>query len=199
MHCSLPGSSVLNSPGKNTGVSSHSLLRGIFLTQGLGLQHCRQILYLLSYQRSPLVGGFPPLSLGFVNLSLSLSLRTRGSIIMPKGYVNILFFLSPTNAVIKLTLVASLNELWFWQEQKLIRYHNQKHVPSPLPSQNIEMKTILLTENYAHESLTEPHRNPGMCKVRKRWGWLYAISWNIPKDSQASCYTSFQHYCQIFF
>ena len=36
-----------NSPGKNTGVGSHSLLQGIFLTQGSnpGLLHCRQILY----------------------------------------------------------------------------------------------------------------------------------------------------------
>ena len=35
------------SPGKNTGVGCHSLLQGIFLTQGsnLGLLHCRQILY----------------------------------------------------------------------------------------------------------------------------------------------------------
>ena len=35
-----------DSPGQNTGVSTHSLLRGIFLTQGLnpGLLRCRQIL-----------------------------------------------------------------------------------------------------------------------------------------------------------
>ena len=34
-------------PGKNTGVGSHFLLQGIFLTQGLnpGLLHCRWILY----------------------------------------------------------------------------------------------------------------------------------------------------------
>jgi len=34
-----------NSPGKNTGVGSRSLLQGIFLTQGsnLGLPQCRQI------------------------------------------------------------------------------------------------------------------------------------------------------------
>ena len=40
-----------NSPGKNTGVGSHSLRHGIFLTQGSnpGLLHCRQILYHLSY------------------------------------------------------------------------------------------------------------------------------------------------------
>ena len=44
-----------NSPGKNTGVSSHSLLQRIFLTQGLnpGLLHCRQIVYCLSHQGSP--------------------------------------------------------------------------------------------------------------------------------------------------
>ena len=44
-------------PGKpkNTGVGSLSLLQGIFLTQesNQGLLHCRQILYQLSYQRSP--------------------------------------------------------------------------------------------------------------------------------------------------
>ena len=45
-----------NSPGKNTGVGSHSLLQGIFLTQGsnLDLPHCRQILYPLSHQGSPI-------------------------------------------------------------------------------------------------------------------------------------------------
>ena len=39
MDCSPPGSS----PGKNTGVGNHSLLQGIFLTQGLnpGLLHYR--------------------------------------------------------------------------------------------------------------------------------------------------------------
>ena len=45
-----------DSPGKNTGVGCHFLLQGIFPTQGLnpGLLHCRQILYQLSYQGSPL-------------------------------------------------------------------------------------------------------------------------------------------------
>ena len=43
-----------DSPGKNTGVGSFSLLQGIFPTQGLnpGFPHCRQILYQLSYQGS---------------------------------------------------------------------------------------------------------------------------------------------------
>ena len=40
---------------KNTGVSCHALLQGIFPTQGLnpGLPHCRWILYHLSHQGSP--------------------------------------------------------------------------------------------------------------------------------------------------
>ena len=56
MDCSPPGFSVhRSSPGKNTAVSCHALLRGTFLTQGLspGLPHCRQILYQLSHQGSP--------------------------------------------------------------------------------------------------------------------------------------------------
>ena len=48
MDYSLPGSSVHGIlQAKNTGVGCHSLLQGIFQTQGLnlGLLHCRKILY----------------------------------------------------------------------------------------------------------------------------------------------------------
>ena len=47
--------SLWNSPGRNTGVVSRSLLQSIFLTQGLNpvLLNCRQILYHLSHQGSP--------------------------------------------------------------------------------------------------------------------------------------------------
>ena len=53
MDCSPPGC-PWNSPAKNTGVGCHSLLRGIFPTQGLNLHllHCRGILYHLSHQGS---------------------------------------------------------------------------------------------------------------------------------------------------
>ena len=57
MDCSPPGSSVHgDSPGKNTGVGCHALLQGIFPTQGSnpGLPQCRQILYYLSHQGSPI-------------------------------------------------------------------------------------------------------------------------------------------------
>ena len=45
-----------NSLGKNTGVGCHSLLQGIFPTQGSnpGLPHCRQILYCLSHRGASL-------------------------------------------------------------------------------------------------------------------------------------------------
>ena len=56
MACGLPGSSVHgDSPGKSTGVGSHSLLQGIFLIQetNLGLLHCRRPLHHWSHQGSP--------------------------------------------------------------------------------------------------------------------------------------------------
>ena len=47
-----------NSPGKHTWVGSHSILPGIFPTQGLnpGLPHCRRIVYQLRHQGSPTKG-----------------------------------------------------------------------------------------------------------------------------------------------
>ena len=46
---------TLCDPGQNTGVSSCSLLQGIFPTRGWnpGLPYCRQILYQLSHKGSP--------------------------------------------------------------------------------------------------------------------------------------------------
>ena len=59
MDCSLPVSSVYgDSPHKNTGVGSHSLLQGLFPTQALNphlqqLLHCRQILYHWATREAP--------------------------------------------------------------------------------------------------------------------------------------------------
>ena len=54
-----------DSPGKSTGVGSHSLLQGIFPTLGSnpGLLHCRRILYRLSHQGSPRILEWVALSL----------------------------------------------------------------------------------------------------------------------------------------
>ena len=58
--CSVVSNSLQpgqNTPGQNTGVGSHSLFHGTFPSQGSNpsFLHCRQILYQLSYQQSPLV------------------------------------------------------------------------------------------------------------------------------------------------
>ena len=56
MDCSWPGFSIHgDSPGKNTGVSCHALLQGIFPTQesNPSLPHWGYILYRLSHQGSP--------------------------------------------------------------------------------------------------------------------------------------------------
>ena len=56
INCNPPGSSIhVDSSEKNTGVGCHALFPGIFSTQGSnqGLLHCRQILYQLNYQGSP--------------------------------------------------------------------------------------------------------------------------------------------------
>ena len=55
-HCRQPGSSAHgDSPGKNIGVGCHTLLQGIFPTQGSNqcLLNCRWIVYHLRHQRSP--------------------------------------------------------------------------------------------------------------------------------------------------
>jgi len=55
-----------NSPGQNTGAGSLPLLQGIFPSQGWnpGLPHCRQILYLLSHEESPIKNGRKSFSFG---------------------------------------------------------------------------------------------------------------------------------------
>ena len=52
-------------PIKNTGVACHFLLQGIFQTQesNPGLLHCWQILYLLSYEGSPIQRWHTPFSI----------------------------------------------------------------------------------------------------------------------------------------
>ena len=58
MHCSPPGCSVYgDSPGRNTIVGFHAIFQEIFPTQtsNRNLLHCRQILYQLSYQGSPMM------------------------------------------------------------------------------------------------------------------------------------------------
>ena len=73
MDCSPPGSSCSwNSLSKNTEAGCHSLLQGIFPTQGsnAGLLHCRWIFYHLSLQGSPLEDTYLAATLASTNWML---------------------------------------------------------------------------------------------------------------------------------
>ena len=65
-------------PLVNTRVGCHSLIQGIFLIQGLNpsLLHCRQILYHLSHQGSPLISEW--VSFFFFPTKLFLQVVTLG-------------------------------------------------------------------------------------------------------------------------
>ena len=68
-----------DSPGKNTRVGSHSLLQGIFSTQGSnpGLPHCRQMLYRLSHQGSPVSNSCDPMDCSLPGSSVNGVLQPR--------------------------------------------------------------------------------------------------------------------------
>ena len=80
----------LNSPGKNTGVGSHSHLQGMFLIQGLGpsLPCCRQILYHLSHKGSPPNPWWPCISIVELLVSLSISNSIHGRSVMNQLYLD---------------------------------------------------------------------------------------------------------------
>ena len=77
-----------SSPGQNTGVSSLSLLQGIFPTQGSnpGLPHCRRILYQPSHKGRPklgvklLISFSKKLSLSWISSSWKTTTRTFSSV-----------------------------------------------------------------------------------------------------------------------
>ena len=76
-----------NSPGKNPGVGCHSLLQGIFPTQGLnpGLLNCRQILYHLKYLGNPSVACYVINKQGMVSLSYGKIDRSEMGVNNSKG------------------------------------------------------------------------------------------------------------------
>ena len=94
MDCSPSGSfihGILQT--RNTGVGSHSLFQGIFLTQGLNLGrlHCRSILYCLSHQGifislTPLVNTLcgSPLDLTVIAIKANIFLASNPNRVISK-------------------------------------------------------------------------------------------------------------------
>ena len=68
-----------NSPSQDYGVSSLSLLQGIFSTQASnpGLPYCRQILYQLSHEGSPRILGLPNLGIELESPALQIGFFTN--------------------------------------------------------------------------------------------------------------------------
>ena len=83
-------------PGKNTGVSCHFFLQGIFLTleSNPGLLHCRQILYPLSYTGSPRnMGKYQRISDPHLTLTLYAAPSNKLPLLPPPNvYPNFLFW-----------------------------------------------------------------------------------------------------------
>ena len=86
MDCSLLGSSDLSE--KNPGMSSLSLLQGIFLTQGShpGLLHCRQILHHLSHEGGSLDGEDRVNGCGYANSAPKTALDAPASPVEMGGH-----------------------------------------------------------------------------------------------------------------
>ena len=79
-----------NSPGQNTWLDSHSLLQGIFPTQGSnpGLLHCRWILYQLSHKGSPRILEYSSIAYPFPSGSFWPRNWTRVSCVAGRFFTN---------------------------------------------------------------------------------------------------------------
>ena len=92
-----------NSPGKNTGVGCHSLLWGIFPTQGsnMGLLHCRRFLYWLSQQVLQKVKHRTTIWSRFINLYAHQQHRSLHSRCTASLLSHLLFNTSQTIPILK--------------------------------------------------------------------------------------------------
>ena len=93
---------------KNAGVSSHSLLQGILLTQELnpGVLHCRQILNCLNHQESPSFYGQDNFLGRRAITNLDSILKSRGIIL-------------PTKVCTVRAVVFSSSRVWMWAIKKV--------------------------------------------------------------------------------
>ena len=133
MDCSPPGSFVHgDSPGNKTGVGFHALLQGIFPTQGsnLGLPQCRQILYHLSHQGSPIKGRIT-VNLGNFHKITQLVFGRDPVESLPNSEVFFYLLLSPD-----LCASSTFTSFYFWI------------IPSILPLQNWRTCCVLSPEHF---------------------------------------------------
>ena len=92
---------------KNTGVGSHSVIQGIFLTQGSnsGLPHCRQILYHMSHQGSLILYLENPKDQKTVRINEFLKMQSSNSIYQFSFYVDLNYLERDIKKIIPFSIV----------------------------------------------------------------------------------------------
>ena len=131
--CSLPDSFVHgDSPGNKTGVGCHALLQGNFPTQGLnpGIPQCRQILYHLSHQGSPIKGRITVNLVNFPKITQLVFGRDPVER-LPNSELSFYLLLSPD-----LCASSTFTSFYFWI------------IPSILPLQNWRTCCVLSPEHF---------------------------------------------------
>ena len=139
-----------NSPGKSTGVGSHSFLQRIFPTQrqNPGLLHCSQILYHLSYQGSPKSGG------GDLCLQIWRLMSQR---FFPPRLYHLSFnylgnpkFLSLTNYAIRRYCLRENARML--EEGNKVRRADVSHIRKVLEYKNLALKLLGFSNYFIHSS-----------------------------------------------
>ena len=108
-----------NSPGKNTGVGSHSLLQGIILIQGLnpGFLHCWQILYHLSHQGTYWLYTPTYFLDPFISFCLYFTMLDQHTIISHLDFCSCLYTSHPVSSLEHLSLIHQ------WQKLPVVFQH----------------------------------------------------------------------------
>ena len=131
--CSLPDSFAHgDSPGNKTGVGCHALLQGSFPTQGLNpdIPQCRQILYHLSHQGSPIKGRITVNLVNFPKITQLVFGRDPVES-LPNSELFFYLLLSPD-----LCASSTFTSFYFWI------------IPSILPLQNWRTCCVLSPEHF---------------------------------------------------
>ena len=156
-----------DSPGKNTGVDSHSLLLGIFPTQSsnLDLLHCRQILYCLSYREAQ-----------YISAGLLIIAKYHSNASVLKHFSRVLHFATLWTVACQAPLSKGISSQEYW---------NGLPCPAPgdLPDPGFKPSSLMLT---AFVGVLFTTRTTIVMKTVNRGQWVRHM-WIFVLFSQISC------------
>ena len=160
MDCSPPGSSIHgDSPGKNAGVGSPSLLQEVFPAQESNqyLLYCRRILYQLSYQGTPFESSNLP------KIWFQWYQHFRWSLVMPPAGI------IPFHVVSRMVVCITSKKLQRWCFQKLSHKKHQASYSCLLSSITYSKGNQLpCCENMWRDPQSRPLANSHMSELRIR-------------------------------